>query len=294
MAKVLPPDTVQHGRPGSHQVRHGQVKPSPRASRVARPPLDDREITLSIPLMAGIGHRGSLHSLDGEGEQVATCLLRSLGKQVPTCLLVSLSTQVHPLADKSQQARPLGQRNSVRAGTYLRAERSQQAGSHVLAERSRQAGPHVLAKRPPRAGDSCSLRSQYAGGYLPAKICREAAGANNRRHIRVEKTLVGGQNACLPPHALPCMPHTMCTPTIGVHMASRRAGLPDRRAEPARLSGRRAKPARPLDRRAGFARLWAHVSLSNREAYVSRGTLIRVLRTLIAGLTSASRFERLT
>ncbi|PLW37560.1 hypothetical protein PCANC_15260 [Puccinia coronata f. sp. avenae] len=250
MAKVLPPDTVQHGRPGSHQVRHGQVKPSPRASRVARPPLDDREITLSIPLMAGIGHRGSLHSLDGEGEQVATCLLRSLGKQVPTCLLVSLSTQVHPLANKSQQARPLGQRNSVRAGTYLRAKRSRQAGSHVLAERSRQAGPHVLAKRPPRAGGSCSLRSQRAHG----------------------------EKAC-------------------------------RRAEPALLSGRRAKPARPLDRRAGFARLWAHVSLSNREAYMSRGTLIRVprypykgtrstlirvLRTLIAGLTSASRFERLT
>jgi hypothetical protein len=128
----------------------------------------------------------------GEGEQVATCLLRSLGKQVPTCLLVSLSTQVHPLADKSQQARPLGEQNSVRAGTYLRAEssrqagshvlaeRSRQAGSHVLAERSRQAGPHVLAKRPPRAGGSCSLRSQYAGGYLPAKICREAAGAKNR------------------------------------------------------------------------------------------------------------------
>jgi len=67
------------------------------------------------------------------------------------------------------------------------------------------------------------------------------------------------------------MPHAMCTPTIGVHMASRRA-------EPARLSGGRAKPARPLDRRAGFARLWAHVSLSIREAYVSRGTLIRVPR----------------
>ncbi|PLW36741.1 hypothetical protein PCANC_14597 [Puccinia coronata f. sp. avenae] len=50
-----------------------------------------------------------------------------------------------------------------------------------------------------------------------------------------------------------------------------------RRAEPARLSGRRAKPARPLDRRAGFARLWAHGT---------RSTLIRVLRTLIAGLTS--------
>ncbi|PLW18608.1 hypothetical protein PCANC_09194, partial [Puccinia coronata f. sp. avenae] len=100
------------------------------------------------------------------------------------------------------------------------------------------------------------------------------------------------------------MPHAMCTPTIGVHMASRRA-------EPARLSGGRAKPERPLDRRAGFARLWAHVSLSNREAYVSRGTLIRVPRypykdtegtrtlirvlcTLIVGLTSASQFERLT
>ncbi|PLW38043.1 hypothetical protein PCANC_14558 [Puccinia coronata f. sp. avenae] len=55
-----------------------------------------------------------------------------------------------------------------------------------------------------------------------------------------------------------------------------RAGVPDRRAEPARLSGGRAKPARPLDRRAGFARLWAHVSLSIREAYMSRGTLIRV------------------
>ncbi|PLW49518.1 hypothetical protein PCANC_08991 [Puccinia coronata f. sp. avenae] len=29
--------------------------------------------------------------------------------------------------------------------------------------------------------------------------------------------------ACNLPHALPRMPHAMCTPTIGVHMASRRA-----------------------------------------------------------------------
>ena len=50
------------------------------------------------------------------------------------------------------------------------------------------------------------------------------------------------------PHAIPSTLHAMCTPTIGVHMASRRA-------EPARLSGGRAKPARPLDRRAGLARL---------------------------------------
>ncbi|PLW16420.1 hypothetical protein PCANC_18955 [Puccinia coronata f. sp. avenae] len=64
----------------------------------------------------------------------------------------------------------------------------------------------------------------------------------------------------------------MCTPTIGVHMASRRA-------EPARLSGGHAKPARPLDRRAGFARLWAHVSLLIQEAYVSPA--IRVQSTLI-------------
>ncbi|PLW56851.1 hypothetical protein PCANC_01292 [Puccinia coronata f. sp. avenae] len=70
-------------------------------------------------------------------------------------------------------------------------------------------------------------------------------------------------------HAIPSTLHAMCTPTIGVHMASRRAGVPDRRAEPARLSGGRAKPARPLDRRAGLARL------SIREAYVSRGTPIR-------------------
>ncbi|PLW39055.1 hypothetical protein PCANC_22565 [Puccinia coronata f. sp. avenae] len=45
---------------------------------------------------------------------------------------------------------------------------------------------------------------------------------------------------------------------------------------PARCTPWRAKPARPSDRRAGFARLSAHVSLLFREAYVSRGTLIRV------------------
>ncbi|PLW04827.1 hypothetical protein PCASD_26789 [Puccinia coronata f. sp. avenae] len=55
-----------------------------------------------------------------------------------------------------------------------------------------------------------------------------------------------------------------------LHAFNRRATLPDRRAEPARLSGGRAKPARPSDRRAGFARLSAHVSLLNREAYVSQ------------------------
>ncbi|PLW54540.1 hypothetical protein PCANC_04212 [Puccinia coronata f. sp. avenae] len=54
------------------------------------------------------------------------------------------------------------------------------------------------------------------------------------------------------------------------HAFNRRATLPDRRAEPARLSGGRAKPARPSDRRAGFARLSAHISLSIREAYVSQ------------------------
>ncbi|PLW33405.1 hypothetical protein PCANC_20746 [Puccinia coronata f. sp. avenae] len=45
------------------------------------------------------------------------------------------------------------------------------------------------------------------------------------------------------------------------HTFNRRATLPDRRAEPARLSGGRAKPARPSDRRAGFARLLAHLQL---------------------------------
>ncbi|PLW38545.1 hypothetical protein PCASD_10789 [Puccinia coronata f. sp. avenae] len=68
-------------------------------------------------------------------------------------------------------------------------------------------------------------------------------------------------------HAFPRTLHAMCMPTIGVHTACRRAGVPDRRAEPARLSEGRAKPARPSDRRAGFARLSAHVSLSIREAY---------------------------
>ncbi|PLW11775.1 hypothetical protein PCANC_22081 [Puccinia coronata f. sp. avenae] len=48
-------------------------------------------------------------------------------------------------------------------------------------------------------------------------------------------------------HAFPRTLHAMCMPTIGVHTA-----------------------------RAGFARLSAHVSLSIREAYMSRGTLIRV------------------
>ncbi|PLW45179.1 hypothetical protein PCANC_11306 [Puccinia coronata f. sp. avenae] len=52
----------------------------------------------------------------------------------------------------------------------------------------------------------------------------------------------------------------MCTPTIGF--------------------------ARPLDRRAGFARLWAHVSLSIREAYVSRRTLIRVPKYPYKGVQS--------
>ncbi|PLW53863.1 hypothetical protein PCANC_09182, partial [Puccinia coronata f. sp. avenae] len=85
----------------------------------------------------------------------------------------------------------------------------------------------------------------------------------------------------------------MCTPTIGVHMASRRAGVPDRRAEPARLSGGRAKPARPLDRRAGLARLTLIRVLRYPYKGTSRTlirvpgtrTLIRVLCTLIAGLT---------
>ncbi|PLW13418.1 hypothetical protein PCANC_22205 [Puccinia coronata f. sp. avenae] len=45
------------------------------------------------------------------------------------------------------------------------------------------------------------------------------------------------------------------------HAFNRRATLPDRHAEPARLSGGRAKPARPLDRCAGFARLSAHLRL---------------------------------
>ncbi|PLW37800.1 hypothetical protein PCASD_11295 [Puccinia coronata f. sp. avenae] len=65
-----------------------------------------------------------------------------------------------------------------------------------------------------------------------------------------------------------------------------RATLPDRRAEPARLSGGRAKPARPSDRRAGFARLSAHVSLSIREAYVSRAIGATVNVAPIARLTN--------
>ncbi|PLW26412.1 hypothetical protein PCANC_26779 [Puccinia coronata f. sp. avenae] len=132
------------------------------------------------------------------------------------------------------------------------------------------------------------------------------------------------KGACKLPHALPRMPHAMCTPTIGVHMASRRA-------EPARLSGGRAKPER----------LWTGVqalhacglttlirvpkypykgtkvpykgtkvpykgtkvplkgtksTLIRVPKYLIRGTrtLIRVLCTLIVGLTSASQFERLT
>ncbi|PLW23529.1 hypothetical protein PCANC_28260, partial [Puccinia coronata f. sp. avenae] len=79
------------------------------------------------------------------------------------------------------------------------------------------------------------------------------------------------------------------------------------------------KACTPFGRACRLCTPVAHVSLSIREAYVSRGTLIRVprypykgtsrtlirvpgtrstlirvLRTLIAGLTSASRFERLT
>ncbi|PLW37912.1 hypothetical protein PCANC_15176 [Puccinia coronata f. sp. avenae] len=110
--------------------------------------------------------------------------------------------------------------------------------------------------------------------------------SNHRRTSLLNTFLVAITPRSLPQGLIAARPKGVRTPPQtpkkqGVHMASRRA-------EPARLSGRRAKPARPLDRRAGFARLWAHVSLSNREAYVSRGTLIRVLRTLIAGLTSAS------
>ncbi|PLW27263.1 hypothetical protein PCASD_23959 [Puccinia coronata f. sp. avenae] len=72
-----------------------------------------------------------------------------------------------------------------------------------------------------------------------------------------------------------------------LHAFNRRATLPDRRAEPARLSGGRAKPARPLDRRAGFARLSAHISLSIREAYnVSRAIGATVYVAPIARLTN--------
>ncbi|PLW49205.1 hypothetical protein PCANC_06883 [Puccinia coronata f. sp. avenae] len=70
------------------------------------------------------------------------------------------------------------------------------------------------------------------------------------------------------------------------HAFNRRATLPDRHAEPARLSGGRAKPARPLDRRAGFARLSAHVSLSIREAYVSHAIGATAYVALIMRLTN--------
>ncbi|PLW53191.1 hypothetical protein PCANC_09781 [Puccinia coronata f. sp. avenae] len=55
----------------------------------------------------------------------------------------------------------------------------------------------------------------------------------------------------------------------------------ERRAGAARLSPHAAHHVHAYNRRAGFARLSAHVSLSIREAYVSRGTLIRVPGTLI-------------
>ncbi|PLW35291.1 hypothetical protein PCANC_16431 [Puccinia coronata f. sp. avenae] len=70
------------------------------------------------------------------------------------------------------------------------------------------------------------------------------------------------------------------------HTFNRRATLPDRRAEPARLSGGRAKPASPSDRRAGFARLLAHVSLLIQEVYVSRAIGATVYVAPIARLTN--------
>ncbi|PLW41857.1 hypothetical protein PCASD_05540 [Puccinia coronata f. sp. avenae] len=82
------------------------------------------------------------------------------------------------------------------------------------------------------------------------------------------------------------MPHAMCTPTIGMHMASRRARQACRAYTPV---GSR----KPLDLRGLREPRYPYKG--------TRSTLIRVPKypykgtgTLIAGLTSASRFERLT
>ncbi|PLW08335.1 hypothetical protein PCANC_25683 [Puccinia coronata f. sp. avenae] len=110
------------------------------------------------------------------------------------------------------------------------------------------------------------------------------------------------------------MPHAMCTPTIGVHMASRRARQACRACTPV---WRACKACTPFGQ---ACRLCTPVGSRYRSTLIrvlrypyngtgtlirvpkypykgtegTRSTLIRVLRTLIAGLTSASRFERLT
>ncbi|PLW05238.1 hypothetical protein PCANC_28094, partial [Puccinia coronata f. sp. avenae] len=90
----------------------------------------------------------------------------------------------------------------------------------------------------------------------------------------------------------------MCTPTIGVHMASRRARQACRACTPVWKACKACTPfgqACRLCTPVGSRKPLKLRGLRYPYPYKgTRSTLIRVLRTLIAGLTSASRFERLT
>ncbi|PLW58408.1 hypothetical protein PCANC_00562 [Puccinia coronata f. sp. avenae] len=88
-------------------------------------------------------------------------------------------------------------------------------------------------------------------------------------------------------HTIPSTLHTMCTPTIGVHMASRRARQACRACTPVWRAckactpfGQACRPCTPVGSRKPL----------NSRGLRYFGTLIRVQvpRTLIAGLTSAS------
>ncbi|PLW25079.1 hypothetical protein PCANC_27922 [Puccinia coronata f. sp. avenae] len=103
----------------------------------------------------------------------------------------------------------------------------------------------------------------------------------------------------------------MCTPTIGVHMASRRARQACRACTPV---WRECKACTPFGQACRLctpvgSRYQSTLIRVLRYPYNGTGTLIRVPKypykgyakypykgtgTLIAGLTSASRFERLT
>ncbi|PLW53989.1 hypothetical protein PCANC_06837, partial [Puccinia coronata f. sp. avenae] len=88
-------------------------------------------------------------------------------------------------------------------------------------------------------------------------------------------------------HAIPSTLHAMCTPTIGVHMASRRARQACRACTPV---WRACKACTPFGQ---ACRLCTPVGSRYRSTlirvlwypYKGTGTLIRVLCTLIAGLT---------
>ncbi|PLW49521.1 hypothetical protein PCANC_08992 [Puccinia coronata f. sp. avenae] len=113
------------------------------------------------------------------------------------------------------------------------------------------------------------------------------------------------------------MPHAMCTPTIGVHMASRRARQACRACTPVWRAckactpfGQACRLCTPVGSRTLIRVLWYPYNGTGTlirvlwYPYNGTGTLIRVPKypykgtkgtgTLIAGLTSASRFERLT